>query len=302
MDAVQERLLRPSATVFVSGFWRSGTTWLQQMLAWSLGGKTIFEPFSVRNETYNRLIEALTKTKRADYKQAFFPYLGDPETFRVLGPYLSAAFRGYCPGAYAVLLRTSALESFRRCIVLKCVRAGFSLSEIERQFDLPIIHVRRHPCAVIASLRETGWNWGFETLSLSELLLTRVDGCRFEGDAETLSHFDRLGVVARVAAYWATSERAVHRALSGSSRTLTVDYEQLAREPLEVVSSVLRSIGCTPLRSPLPELDSAMTSPGRRGLAASVRASDWRVRMSSTEVSIVKEVTTELFPEYQFES
>jgi hypothetical protein len=44
VDLITGRLGAARPVVFVSGFWRSGTTWMQELLAKSLHAKTVFEP------------------------------------------------------------------------------------------------------------------------------------------------------------------------------------------------------------------------------------------------------------------
>ncbi len=58
--------------VLVSGFWRSGTTWVQECLAESLGAKTIFEPLSPQ-EPRRRAFLASRFPADEDALQAFIP-------------------------------------------------------------------------------------------------------------------------------------------------------------------------------------------------------------------------------------
>jgi hypothetical protein len=44
MDYIASQQLKN--TLLINGFWRSGTTWLQQTLVQALNAKSLFEPFS----------------------------------------------------------------------------------------------------------------------------------------------------------------------------------------------------------------------------------------------------------------
>ena len=103
---------RPVAVVI--GFWRSGTSWLQQSLAATLRAKTVFEPLSPAIPTYDRLVRGQVLYSDAA-RHAFMPCLGAPAD-DAIWRYLDLAFAGYGPGTFALLSREHLLEfALARC-------------------------------------------------------------------------------------------------------------------------------------------------------------------------------------------
>jgi hypothetical protein len=284
----------------VTGFWRSGTTWLQDLLAAALAAKTTFEPLSPRIPKYAALITS-PRLPGYDAHETFMPCL-DRVPDEALWRYLDDAFHGFCSGHFTLLCRTAVRESLRRRVVVKCVRLQFSHTAVHGRYGVPVIHLRRHPCAVAASLKTTRWAWSFDGVRLADIGFA-ADGDRlalFGGDAEHLAalveRFD-TDPLSRAAAYWALTERYVDQRLAGRPWARIVDYEAAVAQP----EATLAELGAF-LREPAfgrlgPARDSPVTEPESRGLSGQARAQAWRHRLTAEEIGHVREIVGLIFPQ-----
>jgi hypothetical protein len=289
---------RPVA--LVTGFWRSGTTWLQELLAAALAAKTTFEPLSPRIPEYAALM-APQRLPGYDTLEAFMPCL-DRTPNEALWRYLDDAFHGFCSGHFTLLCRSTVRESLRRRVVVKCVRLQFSQTAVHERYGVPVIHLRRHPCAVAASLKRTRWAWSFDGVRLADLGF-RADGHRlalFGDDAERLAaligRFD-ADPLSRAAACWALSERYVEERLADRPWARILGYEAAVAQP----EAVLAELGAF-LRAPAlgrlgPVRDSPVTEPESRGLSGQARAEAWRHRLTVEEIDRVREIVGLIFPQ-----
>lgn len=284
---------RPVA--LVTGFWRSGTTWAQECMARTVAAKTIFEPLSPMIPAYERLIDPLPLHSYAA-RHAFLPHLRpghDAEFWR----YLDDAFRGYNEGDAALLCRKKVAESLSRRTVVKCVRMQLSLGAIADRYDVPVIHVRRHPGAVVASMLAARWDWNFEELRLSEILRGFGDG---REDAlgpldETLVRYD-TDALSRVAAYWALTERAVDEQLAGRPRARVIAYEEAVATPDDTFRDLAAFAGQPMRAAPDPNRDSPVTTAQSRKLTSSDRAEAWQSRLTPDQIRRIYQIVEAVFP------
>ena len=289
--------LQPRDTIVVSGFWRSGTTWLQEYLAEILGAKTIFEPFHFKVRAAQKLFKHYGVAKKSEsFHELFIPYCAertlDPSS--LLYRYYDGTLRADLPGRAVRVLRQDASESERTRVVVKFTRGQFSLAAAHRTFAMPIIHLYRDPRAVVASAKMTDWYWLFDHLSLQEQLLEVNDGRAdyFRRDAEALREYDR-DKIARIAAYWASTEKFLRDAFAeAQSRIVLVSYEKLCRQP-ESVLEILAQLNVPTERhgsSPAGRGDSFSTSPQRRGASAAERIGGWTNVLSSAEIAMIESI------------
>ena len=280
------RLGLAEPVALVSGFWRSGTTWVQECLAESLGAKTVFEPLSPIDPA-RRAQLARQAPGGEDVLQAFMPpecAADDP-----LWALLDAALTGRRGGNFLMSCRRDLSESLRRGVVTKDVRLQFNLRGVHGRFGLPVVHVRRHPCAVVASLLAADWHWSFERVRLPELLPQVAEAAeeRFDADA-----------VSRIAAYWALTERHVAASLEGQGWARTVTYEDLVADPPAAFADLCRWVGRPQLRAAAFDRPSASAHPGpapstRRGRER------WRRSLSGEQVARVARIADDLHPAWR---
>jgi hypothetical protein len=282
--------INPAESLVVSGFWRSGTTWLQEWLAEILQAKTIFEPFHFRVPAAKKLYKYYGLAPKADpFRELFIPYCAEPafEPHSLLYRYYDGALRADLSGHIVRLLRKDISESQRTRVVVKFTRGQFSLRAAQNTFAMPVIHVYRDPRAVIASAKMTDWYWLFDHLSLHEQLLEPKDGRAdfFGRYAEAIREYDR-DKISRMAAYWAITEKFLQHAFTDKQRrTIFVSYEELCRRP-EFVLEILARLNVQKAWNGNLQAsngDSFSTSQQRRGASPTERISGWKKALSSAE-------------------
>ncbi len=270
--------------VLVSGFWRSGTTWLQECLTESLGAKSIFEPLSPEHPLRRAALRSLFAGDE-DALQAFIPGLFEHEAPEWVA--LDRACRGLDGGAFLLSCRRSVAEARRRAIVVKDVRLHSNLETFHRRFAVPVVHIRRHPCAVVASLITADWHWSFSRVRLGRLDPS-IDAS-FEFDTDALS---------RIAAYWAHVERRASLALRGQGWGHVMSYEDFVEDPASTFAGVCDRLGLRRLHDPDFGRPAASIHPD----AFSMRAGSlepWRTILRAADVARVEDIADRVFPEWR---
>lgn len=270
--------------VVVSGFWRSGTTWLQECLAESLGAKTIFEPLSPQ-EPRRRAALARHFPGDEDALQAFIPGPWPDGAAEWRG--FTAACRGLHGGAFLLSCRCGVAESARTAVVVKDVRLHRILAPVHRRLGVPVVHLRRHPCAVAASLVAADWHWSFARVRLARLVPEAPELAPHDTDA-----------LSRIAAYWAHVERQAAQALAGTAWGRVVAYEDLAADPGGVVAGLCAWLG-RPQRA-VPDFSRPAASIHPDAFAARTAAPEpWRATLSGAEAGRIEGIADALFPAWR---
>lgn len=313
VDRALAPLVEPTASILVSGFMRSGTTWLQESLAEALGAKTVFEPLDPRldgvrpgengDDGSRAFADGGVRALRLPFCDPERPL---PSPFRA---HLLRALRGALPDDRTRRLRRGLVEAARRRVVAKTVRGALWIGAARRALGLTVVHVRRDPRAVAASVRDVGWGSGrFWDLSLARHFLAPGDGRAswFGRFGDPIGRYDADGSpVARFAAYWALSEWFVERTRPEEDPGfVTVTYEELADRRSDALSRLpggRRRAGTAP-EGALLRRDSDTTLPARRGVPATLRARDWRQRLSKRERREVESAVREFGMEHRLES
>jgi len=106
--------------------------------------------------------------------------------------------------------------------------------------------------------------------------------------------YDEQGLVSRLAAYWALTEKFVqHSYADGQSRIVFVSYEELCRRRGEVVSEMLQKLGLAPVAghdSQVLDTDSSTTSDQRRGASVAERLGGWKQTLSTAEIASIESI------------
>lgn len=287
----------PSQTLVVSGFWRSGTTWLEEALREILHAKTLFEPC----DPLAREMEPVHARDGVDAKSFEFLRLYMPfcrsETLDSppLREMFRRALRSQSWGSWLRRFRKGLSESLRPRLVVKFVRAQLCLRSAQNTFGMPVLHVYRDPRAVVASVRKTRWHWLFDHLSLQEQLLAPRDGraAHFERWRDEILEYDRGDEVTRLAAYWALSEDFVRETYKDNpERFVCIGYESLVRGREGLFAELLEKLRLRPWRESfaVSERDSTTTSQAQRGLPVGERVSGWRKVLSVAEIRMIESV------------
>lgn len=287
----------PRETLVVSGFWRSGTTWLQETLRDVLRAKTLFEPLCPLAPGMRRVHRASGMGRESfESLRLFMPYCGTPT---LEGP-LRDVFRGFLRaevgGSWVRRFRTGLTECLRPRVVVKLVTAPLCLRAAQETFGMPAVHVTRDPRAIVASIRKTRWTWLFDHLSLAGQLLAEGDGrtVAFDRFRDEILEYDRAGTVERVVAYWALTETVLLESYAGyGGRVVFASYESLAREREPAFSAMLAGVGLRPADPGfrIQDRDSATTSEAQRGATVGERVGGWRSVLSVAEVETIERIT-----------
>jgi len=284
--------------VVITGFWRSGTTWLQQLVASALGAKRIFEPFYPKIDRYASLT-GVEDRQLGSLHHAWMPFFGHTCTRnRDVQEYLSDCLTGrislkHESGEQGYWLRSSRAyqtEAFRLRTVVKFVRGQLMLPGLLSAFDVPILHYRRDPRAVLASFKRKGWvDWFRCDAPLQKLLLWGED----ERDEyfgqwnEQIEQIDQTGsAFAQVAAYWVLTERYVDEVASENDAVEIVHFQRVKEERNAYLLGVLGELGVQGAQ-PVPEEvfeKRSMTAQETAQAPTEQRTRDWRDTLSESEI------------------
>jgi hypothetical protein len=300
LDSAVAGRINPRDTLIVSGFWRSGTTWVQQVAARLLRAKTVFEPLHFLVPAVHDVYrDSQIGAKPDPVLELFMPYCGERTLDAgALKDLFQRSLQGDLPGSAVRLLRTGVGESMRRRVVLKLMRAHLCMRAAQNTFSMPIVHVVRDPRAVVASIRMTNWAWLFDHLSLREQLIEPADGraAFFRQWQDDILRYDRSSTTARIAAYWALTERFLATSCAGGdARFVFASYEELCESPESVLLSTLERLGLEPVSSQKLDFireDSRTTSDSRRGASVEERLSGWSKTLSRSEISTIETITS----------
>ena len=276
-------------TLLVNGFWRSGTTWLQQTLVEALNAKSLFEPFSpAAGHQWDQLSGNVSDASRSVYMPLSADCLTPRDRIK-----LHLALRGVGTHGYTHFLRDSESPSWTKDLVVKFTQLGFVLDEVADTFNVPVIHIRRHPAAVFASFSETDWEWRFEDVRLRGLYSPQdyARGTPERKRAETLLRYDRTPAE-RLAALWSLSESMAQKSIIGGKAHL-VRYEDVVGHG----PGILNRLQLSSVNIASNDTASPVTTSGREQLSVSQRLNDWQSRLSKTDIDTIYSVCRELFPE-----
>lgn len=289
-----------SNVVVISGFWRSGTTWLQQQVRDAMNAKTIFEPLSPEG---GHVWDALPKdASQADSNIYMPPTLSSmsAKDLKVLKDALLGVgryhFTYYLESSVDGQLKNKLVGQLKNKLVVKFTRAGFILEDLSRMTTWPILHIRRHPAAVFASLKNTNWPWNISDINVSKAFSLNA----VRGDEKATAIFELLNrynhsSAAFITAYWALSEKHAQKAIEDETATL-LDYNELVDGAIQI-SDVLRSCGMDPKFDVQADIPSAVTSEGRDQLSPAQRKNDWQNRLNDEELADIEKTLSDVYPQ-----
>lgn len=255
LDNFQDYNKRPlDNSLIISGFWRSGTTISQDIFSEVLKAKPYFEPFEPGLPGQARYVFDFARCHGLDYNDRPFVALLMPHvkersngTSDGLWQYLDSIVLGGFSHAGLLRNRKTLLEGLRRNKCVKFVRAHFILKALWERYNIPIVHIRRHPFSVVASLvKVKHWNQnGFEAIDIHKLLqlnLSTTDSSSFLFESLNKLPAD-LNKIQKISAYWCVAEIVAERAIKSiQNGAKIVQFESLMSLQRNGVDDILNSL------------------------------------------------------------
>ncbi len=296
--------LPASKALVINGFWRSGTTWLQETVAELLQAKSVFEPFNLPSQNILKCLPEI-RPERRDFQfvNALMPYV--PENFTkgsALYSVIQQSLKGQLKG------RSWHRRDIKECIcsnvVVKFTRASLCAYAIANTFSTPVLHLVRDPRAVITSIKQLqGGQWAegtFNNFSLRELLLEVDDGRSeyFQPQASTIKAIDKTTDYGRLAGYYCLTEQYLEDKFKSYVGLFKVArYEDLIGAPPSAISQLLVDLGLNPKVSQSVEMDKpSSTDWGKNGWAQKVSKSDrllgWKTQIDDYEKDLIEDIVT----------
>jgi hypothetical protein len=304
VDAVLGGLINHSDTIVITGFWRSGTTWLLETIAREVGAKPVFEPFMTDTTGYKSYVDCNYKGSE-DARRGFMPFCsGDLSSRPVLRDHLHRSLTGAVPGPFVRAARFNIRDkegrsdtkideyrnrirdALRMRVVAKFTRAHLLLPRIQDEVAAGI-HIRRDPRAVTESLLRQVWAEYLKSMSLEDYLLSPDDGrfSAFQEWTDEIRRCDEEGPISRIVGYWALVEQYIDDVASDA--VVTVEFERLCREGIGYLNNVLRNVGS--LRVSRANLGGeSKTSDHKK--STEWRINGWKERLRREEVRKIESV------------
>lgn len=273
--------------VLISGFWRSGTTWVQEVLADAIGAKTIFEPLEP-----SALIP-LHYNAKVQYG-AYIPFSEGALQEEDIAFLVSAA-KGISPARsqFCYLCRNSIKEAFRKQVVVKFVRAQYLLSFLSQLYATQkITHISRNPMAVIQSLMRTNWVWDFESLDFKKLYMDEMGSLEHK-DLTTLLKYNNAKPEEKIAALWALTEKKVH----ATDNIIFYKYEDLLTDPIVEFKKLADDLNLSVVKDIVAFKASPVTEQDRLNIGLEERLNSWHTRMPEEVQENARKVLRSIWPE-----
>jgi len=303
VDHYQAAKVNPADTLIITGFWRSGTTWLMTLVSQLLDTKTMFEPlhvkvFSSQNKhPYAPIIDPAFPYGD-DYLQYFMPFAEeDFSAYADLGDFLEKSLRAEISNRWAQVGRVRHSDAFRTRVTCKMVRGQLCILAMNRVFGAPILHVYRDPRAVIASIIRNDWGHWIYDISLRNVLLEIPDGRAeyFEQFTDIIDAYDHEDIVARLAVYWAVTEKYVAHLAQTTNVPTILSYDTLMSGGHDRLKQTLRDLGvATEFNEQIEDAPSEMTQHTRVGIAKKKVKSGWRSELEPDVIGKIETIVTRL--------
>jgi hypothetical protein len=228
----------PSSAVIVTSSSRSGSTWLADMVGYVLQLQQIYEPL---HPAHSAVVRQLTGFDPVDdHVSSYYLRVGGsyPDWDRFLADVLTGKERTPWSGAVPVVRDAQGY-------LVKMIRASLMLGYLCDRFQPKVIHLIRHPCAVVASRLAVNWTAYLPALLRQEQL---VEDYLRPWLAEIEQESDAAGAHA---VCWAVENLVSARQLAGQPHC-PVFYEHLMMDAAQEITRIAQFVGLPAL--PLPQV------------------------------------------------
>ena len=231
-DKVVDSILDYKEPIFVNGFWRSGTTWAQQIITERYESRPVFEPLHESISYYRKILNRCLKLdkKRKFFLQTFMPYHRGSYADKII-EYLYRVAKGSV--SHRWLMRGRSLNNMLRSrAVIKMVRGHLLIPALLQNAPARVIHIRRDPRAVIASILRQKWDHWIKNINIVDQMLgvndTRTD-IFYEWEKLLQAKQDE-SFLTRITTYWSILESFIRKVDKEHKSMVVIDYEKLCNE------------------------------------------------------------------------
>lgn len=261
----------PSSTILLAGSGRSGTTWLADMLTTGRHVQQIFEPLNPF------FVPMVTETV------AWPPVLHRIHGFYLRPDGIEQNWKALLAKVFSGQLRVWGWTDNRRTSYLpqrylvKEIRANLMLGYIYNIFNLPIIYIVRHPCAVVYSQLQAKFSCDIGDLLSQETLVQDYLYPWVKEIGRVQNRLDSLAI------WWAVENMVARRQLA-SIPHLLLTYEDLVLAPQRGLARACDFVGLPP-----PTIEAEMIQASSRTSRGAVYASNverlgnWREKLTTEQ-------------------
>ncbi|WGV98436.1 sulfotransferase [Vibrio sp. YMD68] len=277
--------------ILISGFWRSGTTWVQEVLAQSIGAKTLFEPLDP--SSFLPLHDGCPVESSAHIP--LFQDVFNTEDLRLL----DLSFSGISPkrSGFNYLCRRSLSESLRKKVVIKLVRGQFLIPFLADRYALStVLHISRHPMAVAYSMLRTNWKWHIKDVDFGQIYAKESQLELPHTQREifgTLLSFRNETPERKIAALWALSERFAYE----QEHVKGFKYESLLQNPISGFTEIANTINQPIIADIKSDKATVVSESDRTNIDMSTRLNSWQTKLTAQQQSDIKAVLMEIWPD-----
>lgn len=233
--------------IVISGFGRSGTTWLADIVSKSTDGVVLFEPLHplrapepLREFAYKSFVD---DSMREHYSRCIR---------RLMNKHMQCGWlvRSYLTDHWFAASEEQVNSAYASSDIVgyKVIRAHFLMDGILDSDSTRVVHIERDPCAVICSIKtrnfwELGWTDTRDAIirgGLAHPSLTHGERQRIRRVLEgSLSYEQHIAVLWFIV-------KLVSDKLAWRHNFLKVRFEDLCRHPLTVATQILTFVGADP--------------------------------------------------------
>lgn len=291
-DRVSAPFTRVEDSILIVGFWRSGTTWLTEIIGQLMGARTVFEPLTQHVPAATFLLgEPYTYDARG-FRGAY-PYVrpGEPGHER-LNSFIVRCLRGAISNTWTNRL-TPKTALISRKVVVKMTSGNLLGAHIQQQFGCEAILALRHPCAVAASIlrnRWGAWLWQNEFLELflsqaklSEDYLSRHEGLIAEYRGNPVNNI--------ALAYSIANLVPLEQAQNGLFSPHLLVYEKIAEDPGVILDMSIDGLhGSLDRLLSIAQVPSATTQRHRHRAGLRNRLWGWQEELPLSDIQMIREI------------
>ena len=186
-------------------------------------------------------------------------------------------------------------DALKLRVVTKFCRAQLLLPAFRSWFNPILIHLRRDPRAIIPSFRRAFDDQWWNSLALEDQFLSVQDGRRefFQPWTDEIRRLDRKGMVDRLTAYWALTEKHVQEHKSDSGH-ISLSYEQLCLEGQSYLADKLSDQFQNASPQWRLKKNSITTNTVRLETESAKRIDSWKEESDPTTIRTVERVIDDL--------